>query len=248
MKTKPFLILQLRHEDETSDNEFEAFLRFGELSQSEVERIRIERTGIPQLDLNNYSAIIVGGSPFSVSTPQAKKSDIQKKVEKDFDRLFKELIEKDFPFLGACSGNGLLGNYCGASISGKFKEPVGGVDIVLTEEGKKDPLLTRLPNTFRALVGHKEACDDTPPGTVLLASSDMCPVQMFRVKKNMYATQFHPEADAQGFEVRINIYKHHGYFSPDEAEDLISTVKKEHTPVPKEILKRFIARYRTPDA
>ncbi len=241
---KPFLILQLRPEDQTADNEFEAFLKYGGIDALKVCRIRIEKNGIPQLNLNDYSAIIVGGSPFDVSTPENDKSLIQKKIEKDFEQLFDSVLEQDFPFLGACSGNGLLGNYCGASISEKYSEPVSGVDISVTRQGEIDPLLDRLPKTFRALVGHKEACDDTPPGAVLLATSDSCPVQMFRIKQNIYATQFHPEADADGFTVRINIYKHHGYFPSEQAESLIKAIKHESTPVPKKILKTFVDRYR----
>lgn len=244
MATKKFLIIQLRPEDETSDNEFEAILKFGGIGEDEVERLRIEQTGIPTLDLAEYCAIIVGGSPFDISTPEEQKSDIQKKIETDFKRLFDEVTEKDFPFLGACSGNGLLGNYCGAPISKQFGEPVGGVDIHVTEEGKFDPLLIDMPTTFRALVGHKEACDSTPPGATLLAKSDTCPVEMFRIGHNVYATQFHPEGDADGFTVRINIYKHHGYFPPESAEELIATVQKESTPYAQEILRRFVERYR----
>ena len=242
---KPFLILQLRPEDETADNEFEAFLKYGGINKQETQRERIEKSGIPEISLDDYSAIIVGGSPFDVSTPEIKKSAIQKKIEKDFNQLFDDIFARDFPFLGACSGNGLLGSYCGANISEKYNEPVGGVDIRLTEEGERDPLLKELPEMFRALVGHKEACDVTPPGSVLLATSESCPVQMFRVKENIYATQFHPEADAEGFIVRINVYKHHGYFPSEEAEILIESIQVEDTPVPKEILKRFVEKYRS---
>lgn len=241
---KPFLIIQLRPEDETSDNEYEAFLTFGGLKPEETRRLRIENTGIPELNLLEYSAIIVGGSPFDISTPQSQKSDKQIMIEADFRRLLDEVVATDFPFLGACSGNGLLGNYCGATISKKYGEPVGGIDATVTPEGKQDPLLADFPDTFRALVGHKEACDAVPPGAVLLCSGETCPVQMFRVGENVYATQFHPEADANGFTCRINVYKHHGYFPPEDAAKLISTVEQEQTPYAQEILKRFVARYR----
>ena len=40
---KPFLILQLRPEDETADNEFEAFLKFGGINKQETQRERIEK-------------------------------------------------------------------------------------------------------------------------------------------------------------------------------------------------------------
>ena len=241
---KKFLILQLRPEDETSDNEYEAFLKFGGLKAEETERVRIEKSGIPELNLDEYSAIIVGGSPFDISTPADKKSVIQNKIEADFENLLSKVVDQDFPFFGACSGNGLLGKHCGAVISKKYPEAVGGVDITLTSEGKKDQLLVGLPETFRVLVGHKEACDGVPENTTLLASSATCPVQMFRVKNNIYATQFHPEGDAEGFIVRINIYKHHGYFPPEDAERLIASVEKEDTPHAQGILRRFVEIYR----
>lgn len=241
---KPFLIIQLRPEDETADNELAAICRFGGLANGEWERIRAEQRGLPKLDLDHYAAIIVGGSPFDISTPASQKSDLQQLVEQGFKRLFDHIVARDFPFLGCCSGNGLLGSYRGASISSKFREAVGGVDIHLTLAGKQDPLLQGFPNSIRVLVGHKEACDDVPPGCTLLATGEACPVQMFRLKHNIYATQFHPEADAKGFEVRIKFYKHHGYFAPETAQDLIAAVKQEQTPHAQAILRRFVERYR----
>lgn len=242
---KTFLVLQLRPEDETSDNEYEAILKFGDLKPEETTRIRIEKNGIPELNLDDYYGIIVGGSPFDISTPAEEKSEIQNKIEADFKNLFDKVVAEDFPFLGACSGNGLLGNYCGANISKKYGEPVGGVDIHITEEGKNDPLLKDFPETFRALVGHKEACDSTPPNATLLAYSDTCPVEMFRVGNNVYATQFHPEGDADGFIVRINTYKNYGYFPAEAADDLIAEVSKEKTPYSNEVLKRFVQKYKS---
>ena len=241
---KPFLVIQLRPEDETADNELAAIMQYGELRAGEVVRARVERTGLPDIDLADYAGIIVGGSPFDMSTPEPGKSAIQKRIEADFMRLFERLVAADFPFLGACSGNSLLGAFCGAPISRRYAEPVGGADVSLTEAGRRDHLLDGLPATFRVLLGHKEACDEVPPGAVLLARSPACPVQMFRVERNLYATQFHPEADPEVFTVRINIYKHHGYFPPETAADLIRAVENEHTPVAREILRRFVHRYR----
>ncbi|MCB9945671.1 MAG: glutamine amidotransferase [Geminicoccaceae bacterium] len=242
---RPFLILQLRPEDITSDDEYRAILEHGGLDAGETVRIRIEYTGIPEdLDPLAYSAIIVGGSPFDVSTPAREKSAVQKRIEADFSHLLDRIVEHDHPFLGACSGNGLLGSWCGATISRRFGEPVGGVDLRLSDEARDDPLLAGFPPTFRALLGHKEACDVTPPGAVLLASSATCPVQMFRVKNNVYATQFHPEGDPEGFILRIETYRHHGYFAPADADRLIASVREEHTPWAHLLLRRFVQRFR----
>ena len=233
----------MRPEDATADSEFEAILRVGGLSKKEVHRIRLEQ-GIPSIALEDYWGVIAGGSPFDVSTPEKNKSQTQKAIEGFYQNLFDQLIPRDFPFLGCCSGNGLLGQYCGSPISKKYGEPIGSAEIKVTPEGKIDPLLEELPVSFIARVGHKEACDQVPEGAVLLATSDPCPVQMFRIKKNIYATQFHPEADANEFIIRINTYKNYGYFAPEQAENLIAEVQQIKTLIPKEILKRFVRRFK----
>ncbi|MFV2032922.1 MAG: glutamine amidotransferase [Gammaproteobacteria bacterium] len=241
--SKPFLILQLRPEDETSDSEFAAILKYGGLDAKKVCRMRIETSGIPDLSLEDYSAVIVGGSPFDISTPEQRKSSIQKKIEKDFRGLLDDIVSNDLPFLGACSGCGLLGSYLDTPISSRYAEPVGSATLRLTDEGKSDALLTGFPDRIKVLLGHKEACDTTPTGATLLLSGEACPVQMFRIGDNVYATQFHPEGDSEGFALRINVYKHHGYFRPEEADDLIEAVSREDTPYAREILKRFVRRY-----
>ena len=242
--TKPFLILQLRPEDDTSNSEFEAILKYGGLDADETHRIRIEKSGIPEVSLDDYAAVIVGGSPFDISTPQADKSPIQVKIEADFKRLFDDIVPADFPFLGACSGCGLLGSYLDTPISGRYSEPVGGATVQITDAGREDALLEGFPDRIDVLCGHKEACDTVPRDSTLLLTGDACPVQMFRVGNNVYATQFHPEGDAEGFTVRIHAYKHHGYFPPEEADALIVAVNGSDTPHAREILRRFVERYR----
>ena len=241
--SKPFLILQLRPEDSTSNNEFEAILKYGGLDASETRRIRIEKSGIPGLSLDDYAGVIVGGSPFDICTPQDEKSEIQLRIEDDFRRLFDDIVVRDFPFLGACSGCGLLGSYLDTPISRKYAEPVGGARVRLTDAGRQDPLLEDFPEQIDVLCGHKEACDTVPAGALLLLTGDACPVQMFRVGENVYATQFHPEGDAEGFIVRIHAYKHHGYFPPEEADELITAINRHDTPYAREILRRFVERY-----
>lgn len=234
----------MRPENETADSEFAAILKVTGIEKARVDRVMVERVENYEVDLNDYCAIIAGGSPFDISCPDHQKSEAQRRVEAFFNKLFDQVIDKDFPFLGACSGNGLLGSYCGTSISGKYSEPIGSVTLTITEEGEKDALLAGFPKQFLALVGHKEACDDLPKGAVLLLTSESCPVQMFRMKQNIYATQFHPEADVNEFTLRINTYKDHGYFPPDTAQELIASIKGIETPLAKEILWRFADRYK----
>lgn len=242
--TNPVLILQLRPEDSTADSEYACFLKYGGLQANDTCRIRIEKSGIPDdLNLDDYSAIIVGGSPFDISTPEDEKSRVQKKIESGFNKLLKQVLAEDIPFLGACSGNGLLGNYLGANISKKYDETVSCVTVDITEDGKQDKLLAGFPEQIDVLLGHKEAVDTTPDGATLLVTGKGCPVQMFRVGQNVYATQFHPEADAEEFWLRIDTYRNHGYFEPHEADELKKNVSEKLTPYAQEILKRFVENY-----
>jgi len=242
---KPFLILQLRSIHEAADNELDAFLFYGGLKKLEIQRIRMEENGIPDLNLNDYSGIICGGGPSNVSDPKENKSQAQLRFEADLTRLYPQIIEKDFPFLGACYGIGSLTNYLGGEVStSNYAEEVGLSIINLTEEADSDPLTKGLQKKFKAFTGHKEACQNLVTGATLLASSAKCPIQMIRYKNNIYATQFHPELDKEGLSLRINIYKNHGYFSPERAESIIDQIQYEDVTVPELILKRFVERYR----
>lgn len=241
---KKMLILQARP-DEVADFEYDAFLKYGGLAEEEVHRIRMEEAGIPSLDLAHYYAVVVGGGPFNTSDSEEKKSPEQKRLETDLTRLLHAIVERDFPYLGACYGFSALGRMCGGTVSKEaYGEGVGAVEIRLTEAGAADPLLEGIPSSFYAFAGHKEACQTMPEDAVLLASSAACPVHMFRMKQNVYATQFHPELDVPGLHKRIDVYKHHGYFPPEDADSLKAEAEKHAITVPMEILHRFVERYR----
>jgi len=92
--------------------------------------------------------------------------------------------------------------------------------------------------------GHKEACQTLPGHATLLARSNICPIQMIRFGQNIYATQFHTELDEEGLIIRINTYKNHGYFSPEDSEKLILIAKNNLVTTPRLILSQFIKRYK----
>ncbi len=244
MEKGKFLIIQTRPEIDAAQNELDAFLKFSGLSEDEVDAVNLAlEKGSSLKNLSNYSGIIMGGGPLCVS--KEDKTDDEKRLEENLLMAMDEVVKGDLPFLGACLGIGILGKSTNCKISKKFGEDVGAVTIKLTEEGKKDDILYGLPDEFLAFVGHKEACEELSYDAVLLASSDQCPIQMFRVKNNVYASQFHPELDNEGIALRINIYKHHGYFPPESAQDLIEKTSKQKVVHPMQILKNFIKKFKT---
>ncbi len=245
-KTKPFLILQLRPETAAADEEYASMLRRGGLEASETVRVRLDSEDLPQsLALEDFSGVIVGGGPGCVSDPPERKTPVEVRMEAQLLALMPVVTARDFPFLGCCAGIGILGRHLGAPVSQEhYAEPVGGTQCRLTDEGRRDPLLAGLPDRFPALVGHKEALDALPPGTVHLVRSPRCPFQMIRHGRNVYATQFHPESDGNSFELRIRIYANHGYFDPAEAEDLIRRAHAVNAESSGKVLANFVECYR----
>ncbi|MGB1390182.1 MAG: glutamine amidotransferase [Paracoccaceae bacterium] len=242
---KPFLILQLRPETDAADAEFASILARSGLDTSRTHRVRLDcETLAPELDVSDYAGVIVGGGPGCVSDPPETKSPMDAQIEAQVMALMPQITARDHPFMGCCYGLGVLAAHLGGEVSqAQYGEPVGPSACRLTEAGQADPLTAGLPTAFDAFVGHKEAVQALPPGAVHLVASDPCPFQMIRHGQNVYATQFHPEADAPDFEQRIRIYKDHGYFPPETADDLIAACHAAEVTVPGEILRRFAERY-----
>ncbi|CAL8896503.1 glutamine amidotransferase [Kocuria varians] len=242
---KPFVLLATRADDTLADEEYQAVARLGGLEESELKRIRLESGQWPALDLDEYSGIIVGGSPFNSSDPAEEKSKAQRTAETWISSLLDEVVARDFPFLGACYGVGTLGIHQGATVDHTCHEDVGPITVTLTEEGQKDPLLQGIPREFSAYVGHKEGTRVMPPNAVLLATGEVCRVQMYRIKNNLYATQFHPELDAPGLVSRIMAYKDLGYFQPQDTETVVDrAVNGPAVEQAPKILRAFVERYR----
>ncbi|WP_324650350.1 glutamine amidotransferase [Georgenia sp. H159] len=240
---KPFLLLATRSEDAAADSEYASMLDLGGLEERELHRVRLEAQPLPEIDLDAYSGIIVGGSPFTSSVPDEHKSDTQRRVEAELSGLLDELWARDFPFFGACYGIGTLARHIGGVIDGTYAERIGAPAVTLTAAGAADPVLEGLPPTFHAYVGHKEACTHLPENAVILATSEHCPVQMFRVRTNLYGTQFHPELTLESLLERMEIYRHSGYFRPEEYDDIRSEVAAADVGQVGRILGNFVRRY-----
>ena len=238
---KPILILQLRPEDEASDDEYAAFLAKGGLRADETRRLRLDRGDTPPDSLDGFGGVIVGGGPGCVSDTPEEKTAREAGIEEAVLALMPEITSRDFPFLGCCYGIGILGHHLGAEVSKRaYGEPVGTADCRLTDAGRADPLLAGLPGAFPAFVGHKEALQELPSGCAQLSDAPTCPMQMIRHGRNVYATQFHPEADGEGFALRIEIYKDRGYFAPEEAERLKAMCRAQRVDAPPRLLRNFV--------
>jgi GMP synthase-like glutamine amidotransferase len=86
----------------------------------------------------------------------------------------------------------LLAAACGGRVVSNRWEELGAMSVFLTGAGKEDKLFAGLPESFETFQWHHDSFD-LPPAAELLASSDDCVHQAFRVGDNAWGTQFHPE-------------------------------------------------------
>lgn len=243
---RPFLFLGTRAEDDVAQQEYDAVLAGTGLRPDELVRVRLEAGPLGEIDLDDFSGIILGGGPFNMSDPDEAKSQVQHRVERELHDLAERVVATDTPFLGACYGIGVLGTRAGGVVDRTYGEPIGALPVRLTAEGLEDPLFGDLPEVFSAYLGHKEAVSRLPEGGVLLASTDTCPVHAFRLGRNVYATQFHPELDAVALCDRVDAYSAHGYYEPHEQESLKDAAREAMVTEPVRLLARFVELYARP--
>jgi len=240
---RPFLLLTSRVDDALAAQERAAFLRLTGLGEDDVAHHRLEQGPVLPLDVTAYSGVVLGGSPFTVSEPDSAKSPTERRVEDELTVLVRELVERQVPYLGLCYGVGATSLALGGVVDRTYGEPVGTTTVRVTDAGREDRIFGALPDTFAAFVGHKEAATETPPGAVVVATSDACPVQAYRVGPCAWVTQFHPELEVETFVERIRAYAHLGYFRPDEQDAIIEVVEAADVSAAHDVLRRFVTEF-----
>ncbi len=237
---KPFLLISIRGEQAAAENEYASFRRLTGLPESALPLVNLARAELPSIDLDDWSGILMGGGPWNTSDTPRSKGHEQRRAELAMVGLLDQVVQRDFPFLGVCYGIGVLGQHQGGAVDRSRPEEVGPLSVSLTTQGQQDPVLEGVPSEFVAYGGHKESLARLPRRAVTLATSRTCPVQAFRVRRNIYATQFHPELDSEGISTRIEVYKDAGYFDPGQAETIKERSRSVHVEHPMRLLRNFV--------
>jgi phosphoribosylformylglycinamidine (FGAM) synthase-like amidotransferase family enzyme len=74
-----------------------------------MHRIRLTHRSLGNVDLADWSGIILGGGPYNVSDAFDSKSETQRRAESELLPLIGRIVDHDFPFLGCCYGVGASG-------------------------------------------------------------------------------------------------------------------------------------------
>lgn len=156
--------------------------------------------------------------------------------------LLREVTELGHPMFASCFGFQLLTRALGGAIvHDTDRLEVDTYELTLTEEGAADPLFGYLPSRFLAQVGRKDRTDRLPAGVLHLAASERCPYHAFRVSgAPIWATQFHPELDAEENKARYLNYLegYGGILSPAERRAALDNFRD--SPEIRELIPRFL--------
>lgn len=108
--------------------------------------------------------------------------------------LSKRALATDLPQFGICLGGQLIAHIIGGDVRAQTGEPEKGYTwIDTTAEAAADPVFSALPQRTSFVESHVDRIVSLPPEATLLASSQACEFQAFRVG-NAWGTQFHPES------------------------------------------------------
>lgn len=239
-----FLMLTSREQEVLGLSERAALLRYTGLSEEELVWHRLEREPFPEIDLADWDGIILCGSRWDAGAPEETKSQRQRDVEAALDKFYGRIVPADFPFMGLCYGLGTLCQHLGGTITDRYGEEISAPTFTLTPAGRADPMLEGVTERFRAYVGHHEAVGTLPPGMEVLVGGEQAPIQMTRTGTNLYATQFHPELDLDGINLRIEVFADAGYYLPSERPVVEARVLGVDTSAAHRILRNFADRYR----
>jgi GMP synthase-like glutamine amidotransferase len=134
-------------------------------------------------DIAAYEALIFLGGPMSVN-------DDLPFLGREME-LIRKAVARRQPILGICLGSQLIARALGATVRRNPVKEIGWYDVRFTAGAGEDRLFRGL-STETVFHWHGETFD-LPPGAELLASSELCRHQAYRIGERVYAIQFHLE-------------------------------------------------------
>ena len=130
-------------------------------------------------NLDEFKAVILSGSPFSVLAEDAPHPNLSK-------------IKGNKPLLGVCYGAQYLAHFNGGNVEPSNIREYGRANLTNIEKGKG--LFNKVPNETQVWMSHSDTIAQLPVNGVCIASTKDVVNAAFRIEGELtYAIQFHPE-------------------------------------------------------
>jgi len=189
---------------------------------------------VPDLTSGAFDAVIFAGGEYR---PDEFDGPI---FQAERERIMAAL-EARVPILGICLGNQLIAHWLGGKVTtGRWE--IGWLPVTVNEAGRTDPLLSGLGDTFHAFLWHGDRVSKLPENGVLLASSELCPIQAFRLRDlPVWGVQFNPQYDpviAEGVIRAAKTLSSHGY----DIEEMVATGYREYEDLAGKLFGNFFAQ------
>ena len=133
---------------------------------------------IPE-QLEDFKAVILSGSPYSVRSEDALHPDLS-------------AIRGKKPLLAVCYGAQYLAHFSGGQVQPSNTREYGRAK--LSYRDTSSPLFSGVPSESQVWMSHSDTIERLPEGGVLLASTADVKHAAYRIEgEDTYALQFHPE-------------------------------------------------------
>jgi len=232
MADPKIVILHVREDDEEREIERRAFLRSSGLGEDRLVSVDALRVTPDAALLDGAAGLIIGGSGYSVFEEVPNLGPMRELVRMAHARAM--------PVLGVCFGAQLIADaFGGEVVRDKANEEVGTHVLRRTPDGAGDRLFAAAPDVFSAQCAHHDRVMRVPDGASVLAESDRCSVQAFRMGDGMtYAVQFHPERSVADFQRSISRRKLDHGGDPALLDEAYRALRE--TPEAEAVIRRFV--------
>jgi GMP synthase (glutamine-hydrolysing) len=132
-----------------------------------------------KFDANEYKAVILSGSPYSVNSEIAPQPDLSK-------------IKGKIPLLGVCYGAQYLVHFFGGKVGASNTREYGRANLTVID--LESDLFKGIENTSQVWMSHSDTILKLPNNYKKIASTHDVDYAAFKIEdEETYAIQFHPE-------------------------------------------------------